>query len=84
MAQRKHEPDRDRAFALLHQFAGDIVDGGDVVGVHRMPQAETIGEQGGAEQQGIMTKRNQRPKPGGRVEQQQDAVDASDFASHVA
>ncbi len=36
VAQRKHQPHRDGPFALLHQFAGDVVDGGDVVGVHRV------------------------------------------------
>ena len=84
MAERKHKPNRNRPLSLLHQLAGHIVDRGDVVGVHRMPQAEAVGEQGRAEQQRIMAKRKHRPKPCRRVEQQQDAVDAGDFASYIA
>jgi hypothetical protein len=38
----------DRALAGLHEFAHDIVDGGDMVWVHRMAQAEDPGEERGA------------------------------------
>ena len=44
MAEREEEPDRERLLALLHQLAHDIVDGGDVVGVEGVAQAEHIGE----------------------------------------
>jgi hypothetical protein len=36
----------DRAFAVLHQFTHDVVDGGDVVGVHGVAQAEHPGPGG--------------------------------------
>ena len=34
-----------RPLAFLHQFAGDVVDRGNMVGIDRMPEAETVGEQ---------------------------------------
>ena len=39
MAEGEEEPDRDGAAALMHQLAGDVVDGGDVVGVDGMAEA---------------------------------------------
>ena len=44
MSQGKHEPDGDRPLAFLHQLAGHIVDGGNMVGIHRMPKAKTVGQ----------------------------------------
>jgi hypothetical protein len=64
--------------AGLHQLTGDVVDGGDVVGVHRMPQAERIGEQARPHQQRIVVKRDESPCPCGHVEQQK-RVQPDDF-----
>src|SRR5260221_3451018 len=44
MAEREVEAHRDRPPALLHELAGDVVDGGDVIGVDGMARAEAIGE----------------------------------------
>ena len=63
MADGEEEADTDRALALLHQLAGDVVDGRDVVGVDGVAQAEAIGEQGGAQQDGLMAEYQQRPGP---------------------
>ena len=60
------EADADRALALLHQLAGDVVDGGDVVGVHRVAQAEAVGQQRGAEQHRLVAEGQQRPGPDAR------------------
>ena len=53
MAEREKEADADRPLALLHQLAGDVVDGGDVVGVDRVAQAEAVGQERRAEQHRI-------------------------------
>jgi hypothetical protein len=37
MAEREEEADAKRALAVIHQLAGGVVDGGDVVGIERMP-----------------------------------------------
>ncbi len=50
MAEREEEADADRALAFLHQLAGDVVDGGDMVGIDGVTQAEAVGQQRGAEQ----------------------------------
>ncbi len=60
--------------ALLHQLAGDIVDGGDVVRVHRVTQAQGIGQGGGAEQNRMIVERRQGPQPSGQIRQQQGGV----------
>ena len=51
VAEREEEADRQRLLAFLHQLAHDIVDGRDVVGIERMPQAERVGQKRGAQQQ---------------------------------
>ena len=43
VADREPETNADRAFALLHQLAGDVVDGGNVVRIYGVAQAETVG-----------------------------------------
>jgi hypothetical protein len=45
MAQRKEEPDSNWPLALLHQFARDIVDRGDVVGIDRIPQPKAASDE---------------------------------------
>jgi len=45
MAEREVEAHRHRSAALLHEFAGDVVDGGDVIGIDGVARAETVGEQ---------------------------------------
>ncbi len=73
MPEGEEEADGNRPLALLHELARHIVDGGDVVGVHGMTQAEAVGEEGGAEQQRIGAERQQRPEPSQRVRREQQA-----------
>jgi hypothetical protein len=49
VAERKPETDADRALAFLHQFAGDVVDYGDMVGIDCVAQTKTISQQDSAE-----------------------------------
>ncbi len=44
MADREIQTDRLGAPPLAHQLAGDVVDGGDVVGVERVAQTQHVGE----------------------------------------
>ncbi len=71
MTEREEQPDRNRPLAFLHQFAHDIVDGGDVIGIDRVPQSEHISEDGGAEKRRPVGQRDHRPSPGSGVESQQ-------------
>ena len=43
MAHGEPEADRFGPLAVGHQLAGGVVDGGDVVGVERVPQSEEVG-----------------------------------------
>src|ERR1051326_8733032 len=63
MAERKIEPDGCRALAALQQLARDIVDCRDMVGIHRMAQAEAVGEQRGSQQNGVIVEGGDRPRP---------------------
>ena len=65
MAEREPQSDRQRTLAILHQFADDVVDGGDVVGVHRVAQPEHPRQQGDTEQGRAVVER--RPGPGPRA-----------------
>ena len=63
VAEREEEADPDRSLAFLHQLAGDVVDGGDVIGIHRMAQPESIGQQRGAEEHGGNAETPPEPRP---------------------
>ncbi len=80
MAEREEEADADRALALLHQLAGDIVDGGDVIGVDRVAQAEAVGQQRRAQQHRMVVKGQERPEPGDHIGRDQESVESEDAA----
>jgi len=44
VTEGEKESDGDRPLALLHQFAGDIVDRRDVIRIDGVPQAKAIGD----------------------------------------
>ena len=84
VAEREHEADGDGALAFLHELARDVVDGGDVVGVDGVAQAEAVGEEGGAEQQRIVAEGDDGPEPCAGVEDEEQAVDADDLAAKIS
>ncbi len=83
MAEREEQADRDRPAAFLHQFAGHVVDRRDVIGVERVPQAETVSERRRAEQHWIIVEGDDRPQPCGDVGDEQEQVDRDDLAPNV-
>ena len=84
VAERKEEADPDRALALLHQFAGDVVDRGDVIGVDRMAQAERVGEQRRTEQDRLAAQGDERPKPDEKIAADQNGVDGDQPAARIS
>ncbi len=44
IAERKEKPDSNWAPAFLHQFAFNVVDGCNMIGIDRMAQFETVGQ----------------------------------------
>jgi major membrane immunogen (membrane-anchored lipoprotein) len=44
MAEREKQTGGERPLALLHQFAHDVVDGGDVVGVDGVTDAQHVSQ----------------------------------------
>ncbi len=80
MAEREEESDADRALALLHQLARDVVDGGDMIGIDGMARAEAVGQQRGAEQDGITAKRGERPGPGEKIGRNEEEVEPGEPA----
>ena len=75
VAEREEQSDPDRTPAFGHEFAGDIVDRRNVVGVEGVPEAETVGERGRAKQNRIGVEGGKRPQPCGRVEDDEEGVD---------
>ena len=84
MAQGEEEAHGDGPLAVLHQLAGDVVDGGDVVGVHGVAQAEAVGEQGRAQEQRLIAEHQEGPGPRGQVGRDEQAVDADERAAQAA
>ena len=83
MAEREEKADADRALAFLHQLARHIVDGGDVIRVEGVPEAEAVGEKGGPEQQREIAEGDERPHPRGDVGGDQQDINADDLAAHI-
>ena len=83
MAEREEKADADGALALLHQLARDVVDRGDVVGVDSMPEAKSIGEQGRAEQHGLVAQGRKRPEPGRDIRRDQEPVHADQATAQI-
>ena len=83
MTERKEEADANRALALLHELAGDVVDRRDMVGVDRVPQAERIGEQRRSEQDRSIAQGDERPEPDENVAADQDGVDGDQPAAQI-
>ena len=84
MAERKEEADADRALALLHQLARDVVDRRDMVGVDRVAQAEGIGEQRRSEQDRPIAQDDERPEPDENVAADQHGVDGDQSAAQIS
>jgi hypothetical protein len=84
MAERERESHAQRPLAFLHQLARHRIDRGDVVGVDRVPQAEAVCEQRGAEQQRVVPESDQRPCPCGEIGRDQRGVQRHEFAGRQA
>ena len=67
MAEGEKEADGEGLLALLHQFADDIVDRRDVVGVDRVTEAEHVGEKGGAQEHRVPGEHRPGAEPGDDV-----------------
>jgi hypothetical protein len=80
MAEREPEAHRDRALALLHELARDIVDGGDVIGIDPVAQAKAPGERGGAQQQRLRAQGAQCPGPCRQIGEDQGGEQDEDAA----
>ena len=80
MPECEEEADGNGPPALLHERAGDVVDGGDVVGIDRVPEPEAPGEKSRAEEERLPAERHERGDPGRDVEGGEKRVDAEDPA----
>ena len=76
MAERKEKTHADRPLALLHELARDVVDRRDMIGVNRVPQAESIGEQSRAEHHQPVAQSDERPKPDQNIAADQNGVNS--------
>ena len=79
MAEREEEAGGDRPLVLLHELANDIVYCRDVIGVHRVPDAEDIGEEGGAKQRRAIREEKPGPAPAKNVGGGQKDIDRRRF-----
>ena len=63
VSERKEEANADRTLTLLHELAGDVIDRRNMIGVHRVAQAERVGQQGRAKQNRPRVESDERPDP---------------------
>src|SRR5258708_7768546 len=59
--ERKEKTDREWPFAVLNQFSGYIVDGGDVICINRMAQSQAVRKQRGAQLHRVIWEELERP-----------------------
>jgi hypothetical protein len=67
----------------LHQLAGDIVDGRDVIGIDGMAQAERVGKHRRAEQDRLRMKYRVRPNLDQDVGADEQRIEAGDSAAQI-
>ena len=84
VSEGEEEADCRGALTLLHQFAGDVVDGGDMIGVDGMAEAEGVRQQCGAEQHRMVAEGGQSPGPGGEIGDEQNGVDTGNLDAEIA
>jgi hypothetical protein len=74
MTERKEKPDTHRSLAFLHQFAGNIVNRSDVIGVYCMPQAKRVREKSCPKQEWFVVKSEHGPHPSADIYYAQQCV----------
>ncbi len=79
MPEREVAPDAERPRAVVYQLARDVVDRRDVVGV---AEAEVVGEECRAEEDGVRVKGRQRPDPGAQIRGREGGIEADDAAAN--
>ena len=84
VAEREEEADRDRPLAVLHELAGGVVDGRDVIRVDRVAQAEGVGQEGRGQEDRVRGADSQRDDPGADVEGDQQRVDPNQPVAQAA
>ncbi len=83
MAEGKKAADADRPLAVLHKLAGDVVDGRDVVGVHRMTQAKAVSQECRTKQYRLVAEYQQGPGPDPDIREHQQCIDTRDPPSQI-
>ncbi|MGH6674838.1 MAG: hypothetical protein ACRECE_01250, partial [Xanthobacteraceae bacterium] len=63
MAEREEKTDANWTLALLHEFSRYVVNCGDMVRINGVAKAEAVGEESGAEQEGITVEGNNGYEP---------------------
>jgi hypothetical protein len=74
MAERKPETNTDWAAAVLNELARDVVDGGDVIRVHRVAHAQTISQKGSTERCRMTAEAVKRPYPRRQIRRDQKPI----------
>jgi len=74
VAERKEKADVRRAPALVHEFARDVVDRRNVIGVHGVAEAEGICQQGRPKQHRMVCEHEESQSPRHDVQPNQEHV----------
>jgi len=84
VSERKEEADADRALALLHEPAGNVVDRRDMIGIDCVPQAKGIGEQSRAQEDRLIAQGHKRPEPDENIAADQNGIDGDQAAAQIS
>ncbi len=80
MTQREKEANGDGTLVLLHQLAGDIVNGSNMIGIDGMAETVAPGKQRRSEEHGIVVKRQDRVEPTTYISCEQEEINTDYFA----
>ena len=84
VAEGEEEADAQRPLAVVDQLAGGVVDGGDVVGVERVPHAQGVGQDPGPEAEDLGSGDVVVPADGGGQQPPAEHVQPDDHRPAIA
>jgi len=76
MTQGEEQAHRHGSFSFLHQFAGHVVDGRDMIGIEGVSKTEAVSEHGRSQKNREIMKSNECPGPCGNICGKEQSVNA--------
>src|SRR6202022_3297853 len=84
MSERKIEPKRDRPLTFLHKLSRHVINSGNMISVRGMAESKGISDQSCSQQNRIISKSDERPRPASKIYRAQKTVESDDLFSEAS